>query len=98
LIKAICKSLGSADSLSSPTYAIVNEYASPAGKLYHFDLYRIKNEDELYDLGFEEYLSNGNYCFIEWPEVAQNFINQPFTGIFFGAEEKLRKIIVENRK
>lgn len=67
-IKAICEELGVSDITSSPTYSIVNEYKYAGGKVFHFDFFRIRNESEAYDLGFEEYLYSGNYCFIEWPE------------------------------
>lgn len=75
LIKQLCKLLGSKDNFSSPTYSIVNEYNSPIGKIFHFDLYRINSEAELCDIGFEEYLNNGSYCFIEWPEKAESFLD-----------------------
>ncbi len=67
-IKSICRVLGVADTVSSPTFSIVNEYESPQGPVFHFDFYRLKNETEALDLGYEEYLYSGNYCFIEWPE------------------------------
>jgi len=68
-IKEICKQLGVTDYTSSPTFTIVNEYQAPNGEpVYHFDFYRIKIESEAFDLGFENYLYSGNYCFIEWPE------------------------------
>lgn len=63
------KSLGSGDEVSSPTYAIVNEYHTPKGNVFHFDLYRMKNISEVYDIGMEEYLDNAYLCIIEWPEV-----------------------------
>lgn len=65
----LLKKLGSEDEVSSPTYSIVNEYQTPQGKVYHFDLYRLKNIDEVYDIGIEEYLDNAFLCIIEWPEV-----------------------------
>ena len=68
LIKALCKCLGSKDNVSSPTFAIVNEYTGVESNIYHFDFYRLKNQAEAMDIGFEEYLYSGNYCFIEWPE------------------------------
>lgn len=68
LIKALCSELGTDDLVSSPTFSIVNEYASPAGPVYHFDFYRLKNETEALDLGYEDYIYSGCYCFIEWPE------------------------------
>ena len=69
-IKAICAALGSTDAFSSPTFSLVNTYASPLGPLYHFDLYRVRDVSELYDMGMEEYLDSGAYCFVEWPEKA----------------------------
>ncbi|WP_304344376.1 tRNA (adenosine(37)-N6)-threonylcarbamoyltransferase complex ATPase subunit type 1 TsaE [Chryseobacterium koreense] len=65
----LLKNLGSSDEVSSPTYAIVNEYHSPKGKIFHFDLYRMKNINEVYDIGIEEYLENAALCIIEWPEI-----------------------------
>lgn len=67
-IQALCAELGVTDLVASPTFSIVNEYNSRQGVIYHFDFYRIKNEEEAFDIGFEEYLYSGNYCFIEWPE------------------------------
>lgn len=72
LIKALCAALGVADQTSSPSFAIVNEYRTGSGDpLYHFDLYRLKAEEELDGIGFDEYLDSGHYCFIEWPELAE---------------------------
>lgn len=68
----LLKNLGSNDEVNSPTYSIVNEYNSPKGKIYHFDLYRLKNIDEVYDIGIEEYLDNSFLCIIEWPEVYED--------------------------
>ena len=65
----LLKKLGSKDEVSSPTYAIVNEYDSPKGKIFHFDLYRMKSIEEVYDIGIEEYLDNSFLCIIEWPEI-----------------------------
>lgn len=65
----LLKNLGSTDEVNSPTYSIVNEYHTPKGKVYHFDLYRLKNIEEAYDIGIEEYLDNAFLCIIEWPEV-----------------------------
>ena len=74
LIKEICRQLGVKDTMSSPTYGLVNEYKGTAGKIYHFDLYRVKDLNECLDMGMEEYLDSGNYCFIEWPEVAKGIL------------------------
>ena len=78
LIKALCDELGAVDSISSPTFSIVNEYTYRAGSIYHFDFYRIKNESEAYDLGYEDYFYSGEYCFIEWPEKISNLIPAQF--------------------
>lgn len=74
-IKSICKYLGVEDAMSSPTYSIVNEYKTKQNKIFHFDLYRVKTEFELYDLGFEEYFNDINHVFIEWPELAMSFVD-----------------------
>ena len=74
-IKAICENLGVDDVINSPTFAIVNEYRSDSGELiYHFDFYRIKNEEEAYDFGYEDYLYSGSLCFIEWPERIESLL------------------------
>ena len=74
-IKAICEVLGVTDSMSSPTYSIVNEYQTKdKSQVYHFDLYRLKDPEELFDIGFEDYVRSGNYLFIEWPEMAMPFL------------------------
>ncbi|MCQ4034966.1 tRNA (adenosine(37)-N6)-threonylcarbamoyltransferase complex ATPase subunit type 1 TsaE [Kaistella montana] len=65
----LLKNLGSTDEVSSPTYAIVNEYHTAKGNVFHFDLYRMKNIEEVYDIGIEEYLDNCYLCIIEWPEI-----------------------------
>lgn len=71
LIKELCKKLQVIDHTSSPTFAIVNEYNTQSGELvYHFDFYRIDHINELYQIGVEEYLESGYYCFMEWPEKA----------------------------
>ncbi len=76
LIKAVCKALNVEDIVSSPTFSVVNEYKNKNGEsLYHFDFYRIEKKEELYDLGLEEYLDSGNYCFIEWPEKANGLLD-----------------------
>jgi len=72
LIKALARNLGSRDSLSSPSFSIVNEYRDAWGKpIYHMDLYRLKKPEEAEEIGVEEYLYSGCYCFIEWPEVLE---------------------------
>src|ERR1700748_3798676 len=67
-IKSLCEILGVVGGVTSPTFAIVNEYAGSDTKIYHFDFYRLKTQTEALDMGAEEYFYSGNYCFIEWPE------------------------------
>ncbi len=71
-IKALCKALGVNNTVTSPTFALVNEYnAGENGTIYHFDFYRINKPEEVFDFGCEEYFVSGNYCFVEWPEKAE---------------------------
>lgn len=75
-IKALCKALGVEEEVNSPTFAIVNEYRSEstAELIYHFDFYRIKKVEEVYDLGYEDYFYSGALCFIEWPELIEELL------------------------
>lgn len=74
-IKAVCEVLGVEDTVTSPTFAIVNVYHSQwRGEIDHFDFYRIKKIDEVYDMGFEDYFYSGNLCFIEWPELVESLL------------------------
>ena len=74
-IKELCKTLGVVNEVCSPTYSIINEYETNNGiNIYHIDLYRLKNEQEAINAGVEECFYSGNYCFIEWPEIAPNII------------------------
>ena len=71
-IKALCKALGVTGTVTSPTFALVNEYnAGNNGMVYHFDFYRINKPEEVFDFGCEEYFASGGYCFVEWPEKAE---------------------------
>src|ERR1035437_5217004 len=121
LIKEICKQLGVTDSMSSPTYAIVNEYhtnppltpprtgrqnpnlqqerkstpcPSQEGnkKIFHFDLYRVKNLEECLDIAMEEYLYSGNYCFIEWPDMAASLYPENVVKVFIEGSGELRSV------
>ena len=75
LIKQLCKQLNVEESTNSPTFSIVNEYLSVEGaSIYLFDFYRIEEETEVFDLGYEDYFYSGNYCFIEWPEKIPNLL------------------------
>ncbi len=74
-IKAICKHLGVEDIVSSPTFAIINEYlTSDNEQIFHFDFYRLKNAGELFDIGYEDYFYSNSYCLIEWPEKIEEFL------------------------
>ncbi|MBP3246129.1 MAG: tRNA (adenosine(37)-N6)-threonylcarbamoyltransferase complex ATPase subunit type 1 TsaE [Bacteroidaceae bacterium] len=86
--KAVCEELGVTDTVASPTFAIVNEYRSDTtGELiYHFDFYRIKKLDEVYDMGYEDYFYSGALCFIEWPELIEELL----------PEDAVKVTIVEN--
>jgi tRNA threonylcarbamoyladenosine biosynthesis protein TsaE len=77
-IKAFCKTLGVKDVVSSPTFSIVNEYVSKAGRVYHFDFYRLKNLQEAYDIGYEEYFYSGDYCLIEWPSKVEELLPENY--------------------
>lgn len=75
LIKEIVKQLGVEDTVSSPTFSLVNEYHSKKGtKVYHFDFYRIEDEEEAMDMGIEEYFYSNNWCLIEWPNKVENLL------------------------
>jgi tRNA threonylcarbamoyladenosine biosynthesis protein TsaE len=93
-IKAICASLGIDDLVSSPTFSIVNEYESRTGNVvYHFDFYRIKNLNEAYDIGYEEYFYSGNICLIEWPEKIADLLPENYVRIKFELAGTDRRIL-----
>lgn len=73
-VKAICEELGVDDVITSPTFAIINEYSLPSNSIYHFDFYRIKKLEEVYDMGYEDYFYSGSLCFIEWPELIEEIL------------------------
>jgi tRNA threonylcarbamoyladenosine biosynthesis protein TsaE len=72
-VKAICEELGVEDVITSPTFAIINEYEGDE-TIYHFDFYRIKKLEEVYDMGYEDYFYSGALCFIEWPELIEEIL------------------------
>lgn len=89
----LLKNLGSIDEVSSPTYAIVNEYHTPKGNVFHFDLYRMKNLAEVYDIGIEEYLDNSYLCIIEWPEIYEEELEDfPHHELKIESDGETRKI------
>jgi tRNA threonylcarbamoyladenosine biosynthesis protein TsaE len=81
LIKELCKALGVIDTVSSPTFSIVNEYQGEWAIIYHFDFYRIKNQTEAFDLGYEDYVYSGNFCFIEWPEKISGLLPEKYVEV-----------------
>ena len=87
-VKAICEELGVEDVITSPTFAIVNEYTAGNGDpIYHFDFYRIKKLDEVYDMGYEDYFYSGNLCFLEWPELIEDLLPEDCTKVTITTEE-----------
>lgn len=95
LIKALAKELGVVDVANSPTFSIVNQYETTEKEaVFHFDLYRLEEEEEAYDMGIDEYFDSGNWCFIEWPEKTPNLIpNEHHIIEFELIDENTRKII-----
>lgn len=97
-IKSLCEFLNVTDTMSSPTYSIVNEYhTNSKSKLYHFDLYRLKSSEELFEIGFEDYVDSGNYLFIEWPELAIPFLDS-YLRIIIKIENNNRYLCAESIK
>ena len=99
-IKYLCQELGVDPSLvNSPTYAIVNEYEARGDKLiFHFDFYRIKDENEVYDMGYENYFYSNHYCFIEWPEKIANLLPENLLRIHIESEANMRIFTIEEIK
>lgn len=94
-IKAVCEQLGVKDAVTSPTFAIVNEYASDLGPVYHFDFYRIKNLGEVMDLGFEDYAYSGNFCLMEWPELIEDLLPDNTVNVHIAETDNgMRKVTI----
>ena len=97
LIKVLAKQLGVNELTSSPTFSIVNEYHTPKTILYHFDCYRMENEEEAYDIGIEDYLYSDAWCFIEWPERIESLLPKEVTKVaLHRINEKSRLIHLKN--
>lgn len=93
LIKALVKALGAEDTASSPTFSLVNEYHSDQGRIFHFDFYRIEDENEVLDMGIEDYLNTESWKFIEWPQKIEKFLDYPTQKLEIQVEnEGLRKL------
>jgi len=81
LVQKICDQIGTEDVVSSPTFALINPYKTKKGMIYHMDMYRVKNEEEAIDFGVEEYLWDGHFCFVEWPERIERILPDDFVKI-----------------
>ena len=86
-VKAICEELGVEDVITSPTFAIVNEYEAKGQPIFHFDFYRIKKLDEVYDMGYEDYFYSGALCFIEWPELIEELLPEDAVKVTIGVND-----------
>ena len=98
LVKHFCKYLNVLDTVSSPTFSIVNEYENiKQNKIFHFDLYRLESLEELEAIGISTYLNSGNYCFIEWPELASTFFPEHHSIIEIKLSKQKREVyLIEN--
>ena len=94
MIKSFTKKLSVNNNTSSPTFNIINEYKDDNKKsIYHLDLYRLKSINDLVEIGFEEYINSGNYCFIEWPEIADSFFIDKYISINISINSKNSRYI-----
>jgi tRNA threonylcarbamoyladenosine biosynthesis protein TsaE len=93
LIKALVKALGSEDNVSSPTYSLVNEYLAGDKSIYHFDFFRINDIEEVYDMGFEDYLAQDAYILIEWPELIETLWPEEFVRIDLHLTDRHKRIL-----
>ena len=97
LIKALVKALGSTDNVSSPTFSLVNPYEGTDSRIYHFDFYRLKTPEEAFDIGFEEYLFSGDWCFIEWAERVEKYLPEQYSVIeLIQIDKNHRKLTINN--
>ncbi|WP_417886962.1 tRNA (adenosine(37)-N6)-threonylcarbamoyltransferase complex ATPase subunit type 1 TsaE [Zunongwangia sp.] len=93
LIKSLVATLGIQDRVSSPTFALVNEYSSKEIKVFHFDFYRLEDEMEAYDIGFEDYINTPAYKFIEWPEKIPNLIPENYQKIDISKKDETTRLL-----
>ena len=91
-VKAICEQLGVDDVITSPTFAIVNEYSGKT-QVYHFDFYRIKKLEEVYDMGYEDYFYSGALCFIEWPELIEDLLPDDAVRVSIAEQEDGSRLV-----
>ena len=95
LIKEMCRQLDSQDNVTSPTFALMNEYSTGSGqKIFHFDFYRINSIAEAFDMGYEDFFYSDNLCLVEWPEKIKQLLPQNCLSVFITVENNLRTITV----
>lgn len=93
-IQSICENLGSEDNVTSPTFALINEYnTADLNSIFHFDFYRIEDIEEAFDLGYEDYIYSGDYCFIEWPEMIEQLLPENMVKVKIEANEDESRLI-----
>lgn len=93
-IRAVCEELGVRETVTSPTFAIINEYRGREGEsIYHFDFYRINKLEEAFDFGYEDYFYSGNLCFIEWPELVEPLLPENTVKVYIAENDKGARII-----
>jgi len=99
-IKAVCEQMGVTDIITSPSFAIINEYALPQSgrSIYHFDFYRIKKLSEVYDIGYEDYFYSGNPCFLEWPELIEELLPEDTVRIHLSVNPDESRVLSLNYK
>ena len=97
-IQTLCKILGTEDNVTSPTFALINEYKTANSRsIFHFDFYRIKNIEEAFDLGYEDYLFSGNYCLIEWPELIESLLPENIVRVKIEVMENETRLITAEK-
>ncbi|WP_319479845.1 tRNA (adenosine(37)-N6)-threonylcarbamoyltransferase complex ATPase subunit type 1 TsaE [uncultured Draconibacterium sp.] len=93
-IQSICRALGSDDNVTSPTFSLINEYnTADLDSIFHFDFYRIKDIEEAYDLGYEDYIYSGNYCLIEWPEMIESLLPEKMVEVKIEVQDDDTRLI-----
>ena len=99
LIKELCAQLGVEDNVCSPTFAIINSYQTGEGEpVYHFDFYRLKNLEEAYDIGYEEYFYSGDYCFTEWTEKIEDLLPERYVRVEIIENNGIRNLTAKQIK
>ncbi len=98
-IQAICRALGSTDNVTSPTFALINEYMGrEMNSIFHFDFYRIKAIEEAFDLGYEDYIYSGDYCLIEWPEMIEPLLPESLVEVKIDVQDDESRVISAQTK